>query len=69
MFVRKSTLVRQISGPSKIVGVLPVLSDPVDRVDLHHLGLKSHSQGLQKILLRNELEKCLNLTGKLNTKP
>ena len=69
MFVRKSTIVRRMSGPSKIVGVLPVLSGPVDKVDLRHLGLKSHSQGLQKILLRNELEKCLNLTGKLKTKP
>ena len=69
MFVRKSTIVRRMSGPSKIVGVLPVLSGPVDKVDLRHIGLKSHSQGLQKILLRNELEKCLNLTGKLNTKP
>ena len=69
MFVRKSTIVRLMSDPSKIVGVLPVISGPVDKVDLRHIGLKSHSQGLQKILLRNELEKCLNLTGKLNTKP
>ena len=57
MFVRKSTILRRMSGPSKIVGVLPVISGPVDKVDLRHLGLKSHSQGLQKILLRNELEK------------
>ena len=49
MFIRKSTIVRRMSGPSKIVGVLPVLSGPVDKVDLRHLGLKSHSQGLQKI--------------------
>ena len=69
MFVKKSTIVRRMSGSSKIVGVLPVLSGPIDKVDLRHLGLKSNSQGLQEILLRNELEKCLNVTGKLNTKP
>ena len=60
---------RLISGASKIFGVLPVLSGSGDKVDLSHLGLKSHSQGLPKILLRYKLENCLNLIGKLNTNP
>ena len=63
MIIRKSTIVRRMSGPSKMFGV-PVLLRSGYNVDLSHLGLKSHSQGLQKILLRNQLEKCLNLTGK-----
>ena len=53
MFIRKSTIVRRMSVPSKISGVLPVLSGSFDKVDLSHLGLKSHSQDLQKIYLRN----------------
>ena len=53
MFIRKSTIVRRMSGPSKIFGLLAVLSGSGDKVDLSHLGLKSHSQGMQKILLRN----------------
>ena len=34
-----------MSGPSKNFGVLPVLSGSGYKVDLSHLGLKSHSQG------------------------
>ena len=53
MFVRKPTIVRRMSGPSKNFGVPPVLLGSGDKADLSHLKLKSRIKGLPKILLHN----------------